>query len=49
MVDVASYFGYANGSAVHQVIRRLEAKRQQDASLDKRLQALEAKMRSVKS
>lgn len=49
MVDVARRLGYANGSAVHQVIKRLEAKRQQDASLAKRLRTLEAKIKSVKS
>jgi hypothetical protein len=49
LVDVARSLGYASGSAVHQVIRRLEIGRQQDMDLARRLEKLENAVRGVKS
>jgi putative transposase len=49
MVDVAERFGYCSGSAVHQVVRRIENRRHQDPALAQKLAALEAAVESVKS
>jgi hypothetical protein len=49
MVDVAESFGYSNGSAVHQVIKRLESRCQQDPALAQKLAALESAVSCVKS
>ncbi|MBN2128881.1 MAG: transposase [Sedimentisphaerales bacterium] len=49
MVDVARSLGYANGSAVHQVVRRLEAQQRRDADLARKLHRLADTVRGVKS
>jgi hypothetical protein len=49
LVDVAESFGYSNGSAVHQVIQRLEKKCHQDRALAQKLAVLKAAVSSVKS
>lgn len=49
MVDVAGSFGYSNGSAVHQVIHRLENRCHQDFVLAQKLAAWKTAVSSVKS
>lgn len=45
MTEVASDYGYRDGSGVHQVIRRLEQKAKTDITLSERLQALTFELR----
>jgi hypothetical protein len=48
MTAVARGYSYGDGSGVHQVVKRLEARAQRDRALASRLQALAVKMSSVK-
>ena len=49
MTDVARQFGYCDGSAVHRVVKRLEARAKEDTQLDRKLRSLVSCLSSVKS
>jgi len=49
MTEVARDYGYRDGSGVHRVIQRLEAKAQSDRKLQSRLNAWRRELSSVKS
>ena len=49
MTDVASDYGYRDGSGVHQVLRRLEERAAKDLALAEQLESLRRKVSSVKS
>lgn len=49
MTDVARRYGYRDGSGVHRVIQRLEARAQEDCQLARTLESLKASVSSVKS
>ena len=43
MTDVAEAYGYRDGSGVHQIVRRLEARAMKDRQLRKHLQRVTTK------
>jgi REP element-mobilizing transposase RayT len=47
MVDIASEYGYVDGSGVYQVLRRLEARAQSDVALRKSLERYRRRVSSV--
>lgn len=47
MVDVATQFGFSDGSGVHRVVKRLEAMGNEDASLGLKLKELNSLMRQA--
>ncbi|NQU20343.1 MAG: transposase [Candidatus Nealsonbacteria bacterium] len=49
MTEVAKEYGYSDGSGVHRVIQRLEARAKNEGHLDRRLKSLARKVSSVKS
>jgi len=49
MTEVAKQYGYSDGSGVHRVIQRLEARVKNDCHLDRRLKSLARKVSRVKS
>jgi len=49
MTDLASDYGYRDGSGVHQVVKRLEKRAETDRALSRRLQELTDAVSSVKS
>ena len=49
MTKVAAQYGYKDGSGVHQVVKRLEARAKRDPALSARLTALADPVSSVKS
>jgi REP element-mobilizing transposase RayT len=49
MTEVAKKYGYSDGSGVHRVIQRLEARAKQDRQLDEQLKSLAKCMSRIKS
>ncbi len=47
MTEVAKVFGYRDGSGVHRVVQRLEARAEQDRELSRQLQALVRRLAKV--
>jgi hypothetical protein len=48
MTEVAKLFGYRDGSGVHRVVQRMEARAKQDRQLGRQLQALVSCLSRVK-
>lgn len=49
MTEVAKEYGYRDGSGVHRVIQRLEARAKDNRQLDRQLKSLSSRLSSVKS
>ena len=49
MTEVAKQYGYSDGSGVHRVIQRLEARARDDSQIDRQLRLLASQMSRVKS